>query len=187
MTSYDMSKPRQRMGLYRAVLHEGLRDDLPSYLNQDLLIQLVAGAARPGRSHRAHCVGGHLPPARLPHPGSRVMDMPELHTRLLANVIALGSPYPLVLTGGYARTSTSPPRTRYPWPMVALVGPPASGACGLGTSRSRASTTRRHSSAPSRTRSARPAPRSGCGRRGSRTGCAASCHCCTRRPDAVCA
>lgn len=34
MTSYDMSKPRQRMGLYRTVLHEGLRDDLPRYLNQ---------------------------------------------------------------------------------------------------------------------------------------------------------
>ncbi|MFI7139290.1 hypothetical protein ACIBQ5_16415 [Streptomyces massasporeus] len=30
-----MSKPRQRMGLYRTVLHEGLRDDLPRYLNQD--------------------------------------------------------------------------------------------------------------------------------------------------------
>ncbi|MGW0842814.1 hypothetical protein ACWD26_22180 [Streptomyces sp. NPDC002787] len=29
-------------------------------------------------------------------------DMPELHTRLLADVIALGSPNPLVLTGGYA-------------------------------------------------------------------------------------
>ncbi|MFI5806350.1 nucleotidyl transferase AbiEii/AbiGii toxin family protein [Streptomyces sp. NPDC051561] len=29
-------------------------------------------------------------------------DMPELHARLLADVIALGSPYPLVLTGGYA-------------------------------------------------------------------------------------
>lgn len=28
--------------------------------------------------------------------------MPELHTRLLADVIAVGSPYPLVLTGGYA-------------------------------------------------------------------------------------
>jgi hypothetical protein len=28
--------------------------------------------------------------------------MPELHTRLLADVIAIGSPYPLVLTGGYA-------------------------------------------------------------------------------------
>jgi hypothetical protein len=28
--------------------------------------------------------------------------MPELHMRLLADVIALGSPYPLVLTGGYA-------------------------------------------------------------------------------------
>jgi len=40
MTSYDMSKPRQRMGLYRAVLHKGLRDDLPRYLNQDLLLQL---------------------------------------------------------------------------------------------------------------------------------------------------
>ncbi|MFE2518326.1 hypothetical protein ACFXG9_23775 [Streptomyces mirabilis] len=40
MTSYDMSKPRQRMGLYRTVLHEGLRDDLPRYLNQDLLLKL---------------------------------------------------------------------------------------------------------------------------------------------------
>lgn len=28
--------------------------------------------------------------------------MPELHVRLLADVIALGSPYPLVLTDGYA-------------------------------------------------------------------------------------
>ncbi|WP_369172944.1 nucleotidyl transferase AbiEii/AbiGii toxin family protein [Streptomyces sp. R28] len=28
--------------------------------------------------------------------------MPELHTRLLADVISLGAPYPLVLTGGYA-------------------------------------------------------------------------------------
>jgi hypothetical protein len=40
MTSYDMAKPRQRMGLYRTVLHEGLRDDLPRYLNRDLLLQL---------------------------------------------------------------------------------------------------------------------------------------------------
>ncbi|AXG80857.1 hypothetical protein [Streptomyces paludis] len=40
MTSYDLGKPRQRMGLYRAVLHEGLRDDLPRYLNRDLLLQL---------------------------------------------------------------------------------------------------------------------------------------------------
>ncbi|MGF0174316.1 hypothetical protein ACQF36_28500 [Streptomyces sp. Marseille-Q5077] len=40
MTSYDMSKPRQRIGLYRTVLHEGLRDDLPRYLNRDLLFQL---------------------------------------------------------------------------------------------------------------------------------------------------
>ncbi|MEV6759622.1 hypothetical protein AB0N16_03020 [Streptomyces sp. NPDC051105] len=40
MTSYDLSKPRQRMGLYRTVLHEGLHDDLPRYLNQNLLLQL---------------------------------------------------------------------------------------------------------------------------------------------------
>ncbi|MBW8706911.1 hypothetical protein MBT84_45505 [Streptomyces sp. MBT84] len=36
MTPYDMDKPRQRMGLYRTVLH----DDLPRYLNQDLLLQM---------------------------------------------------------------------------------------------------------------------------------------------------
>ncbi|MEV6955996.1 hypothetical protein [Streptomyces sp. NPDC051183] len=40
MTSYDLGKPRQRMGLYRTVLHEGLHDDLPRYLNRDLLLQL---------------------------------------------------------------------------------------------------------------------------------------------------
>ncbi|MBZ6129866.1 hypothetical protein KVH22_24830 [Streptomyces olivaceus] len=40
MTSYDLAKPRQRMGLYRTVLHEGLHSDLPHYLNQDLLLQL---------------------------------------------------------------------------------------------------------------------------------------------------
>ncbi|MFE2941752.1 hypothetical protein ACFXKG_22260 [Streptomyces sp. NPDC059255] len=40
MASYDLGKPRQRMGLYRTVLHEGLRDDLPRYLNKDLLLQL---------------------------------------------------------------------------------------------------------------------------------------------------
>ncbi|MCX5150346.1 hypothetical protein OHB36_26865 [Streptomyces sp. NBC_00320] len=40
MTSYDLGKPRQRVGLYRTVLHEGLHDDLPLYLNQDLLLQL---------------------------------------------------------------------------------------------------------------------------------------------------
>ncbi|KUN59563.1 hypothetical protein [Streptomyces griseorubiginosus] len=40
MTSYDLGKPRQRMGLYRTVLHEGLRDDLPRYLNRDMLLHL---------------------------------------------------------------------------------------------------------------------------------------------------
>ncbi|MGW3108274.1 hypothetical protein [Streptomyces sp. NPDC001100] len=40
MTSYDMGNPRQRMGLYRTVLHEGLRDDLPRFLDQNLLLQM---------------------------------------------------------------------------------------------------------------------------------------------------
>ncbi|MET7686988.1 hypothetical protein ABZT06_03200 [Streptomyces sp. NPDC005483] len=40
MTSYDLSNPRRRMGLYRTILHEGLHDDLPRCLNQDLLLQL---------------------------------------------------------------------------------------------------------------------------------------------------
>ncbi|MFF4259722.1 hypothetical protein ACFY1L_52065 [Streptomyces sp. NPDC001663] len=40
MTAYDLDKPRQRMGLYRTVQHEGLHDDLPRYLNQDLLLQM---------------------------------------------------------------------------------------------------------------------------------------------------
>ncbi|MEV6803488.1 hypothetical protein [Streptomyces sp. NPDC051132] len=38
--SYDLGKPRQRRGLYRTVLHEGLRDDLPRCLDQDLLLRL---------------------------------------------------------------------------------------------------------------------------------------------------
>lgn len=40
LSAYDLGKPRQRMGLYRTVLHEGLREDLPRYLNQDLLLQM---------------------------------------------------------------------------------------------------------------------------------------------------
>jgi hypothetical protein len=39
-TSYDLGKPRRRMGLYRTVLHEGLHDDLPHCPNQDLLLQM---------------------------------------------------------------------------------------------------------------------------------------------------
>lgn len=30
------------------------------------------------------------------------MKLPDLHARLLADVLAIGSPYPLVITGGYA-------------------------------------------------------------------------------------
>ncbi|WP_097275713.1 hypothetical protein [Streptomyces sp. TLI_55] len=40
LTSYDLDKPRQRMGLYRTVLHEGLREDLTAFLNHDVLLEL---------------------------------------------------------------------------------------------------------------------------------------------------
>ncbi|MET7829908.1 hypothetical protein ABZT23_35230 [Streptomyces sp. NPDC005386] len=40
MNSYDLDKPRQRMGLYRTALHEGLREDLECYLHRDLLLEL---------------------------------------------------------------------------------------------------------------------------------------------------
>ncbi|MBC9719371.1 hypothetical protein H9Y04_43365 [Streptomyces sp. TRM66268-LWL] len=40
MTSYDLDNPRQRMGLYRTLLHEGLREDLPRYLDHELLVEL---------------------------------------------------------------------------------------------------------------------------------------------------
>ncbi|MGW1838042.1 hypothetical protein [Streptomyces sp. NPDC002067] len=50
MASYDLGKPRQRMGLYRTVLH----DDLPHYLDQDLRLQLCPVLrALVGRSVRA--------------------------------------------------------------------------------------------------------------------------------------
>lgn len=40
LQSYDLDKPRQRMGLYRTLLHEGLHEDLISCLNQDVLLEL---------------------------------------------------------------------------------------------------------------------------------------------------
>ncbi|MDQ0987603.1 hypothetical protein QFZ71_004886 [Streptomyces sp. V2I9] len=46
--------------------------------------------------------GKTLSLSSTPAPGSPVTGMPELHTRLLVDWIALGSPYPLVLTGDYA-------------------------------------------------------------------------------------
>jgi hypothetical protein len=38
LTALDLDRPRQRMSLYRTVLHEGQGDDLIAYLNHDLLV-----------------------------------------------------------------------------------------------------------------------------------------------------
>ncbi|MDT6986009.1 hypothetical protein ACFSUJ_11635 [Streptomyces lusitanus] len=38
LRSYDLDRPRQRMSLYRTVLAEGQRDDLPTLLNRDVLV-----------------------------------------------------------------------------------------------------------------------------------------------------
>lgn len=37
---FDLTQPRQRMGLYRIVLNEGMQEDLVSFLNAGLLIRL---------------------------------------------------------------------------------------------------------------------------------------------------
>ncbi|MEV7783616.1 transcriptional regulator [Kitasatospora sp. NPDC088351] len=36
---FDLGQPRQRMGLYRIVLNEGMREDLPRFLDAGLLVQ----------------------------------------------------------------------------------------------------------------------------------------------------
>ncbi|WP_327667988.1 MULTISPECIES: hypothetical protein [unclassified Streptomyces] len=38
LREFRLDRPRQRMGLYRIVLAEGLHDDLCAYLNHELLI-----------------------------------------------------------------------------------------------------------------------------------------------------
>jgi hypothetical protein len=38
LTALDLDRPRQRMSLYRTVLHEGQRDDVTSFLNHGLLV-----------------------------------------------------------------------------------------------------------------------------------------------------
>ncbi|WP_443071488.1 hypothetical protein [Streptomyces sp. NBC_01465] len=40
LRAFDLDQPRLRMGLYRTVLAEGMRDDLCRYLNADLLLTL---------------------------------------------------------------------------------------------------------------------------------------------------
>jgi hypothetical protein len=103
MTSYDLGKPRQRMGLYRTVLHKGLHDDLPRYLNQDLLLQLwpvlrtltgrtvwedafpnsppAAGQPRDGHAGAAQAApGGRDRPRLPPTPWSSPVDTPCGHT-----------------------------------------------------------------------------------------------------------
>ncbi|MEU2564952.1 hypothetical protein ABZ626_37355 [Streptomyces longispororuber] len=38
LRSFDLDRPRLRMSLYRTVLAEGLRQDVVTYLNRDLLL-----------------------------------------------------------------------------------------------------------------------------------------------------
>lgn len=90
MTSYDMSKARRRMGPYRTVLHEVLRGDLPRYRN--LLFQLWP-VLRTLVGHPVRTVQEAASPQLAPHTGSHMTDTPELHTRLLTDVVALDSPY----------------------------------------------------------------------------------------------
>ncbi|MEV7930654.1 transcriptional regulator [Kitasatospora sp. NPDC088779] len=38
LRTFDLEQPRQRMGLYRIVLNEGMREDLPQLLDAGLLV-----------------------------------------------------------------------------------------------------------------------------------------------------
>lgn len=73
MTSYDLGKPRQRMGLYRTVLHESLRDDLPRYLNHDLFLQLWPVAHGDHHASSAACPLYVGLPVRMPSSGAGVV------------------------------------------------------------------------------------------------------------------
>ncbi|MEU9075573.1 transcriptional regulator [Kitasatospora sp. NPDC048538] len=39
LRTFDLAQPRQRMGLYRIVLNEGMREDLVHFLDAGLLVQ----------------------------------------------------------------------------------------------------------------------------------------------------
>lgn len=39
LTAFDLDRPKARMSLYRVVLAEGLRSDLTTYLNKELLVE----------------------------------------------------------------------------------------------------------------------------------------------------
>lgn len=78
--------------LYRTVLQGACTSTCPPTSTRPASSD-AARAAHPRRSHGAHRSGRRLPRTRLPHPGSRVTNTPELHARLLTGAIALGSPY----------------------------------------------------------------------------------------------
>ncbi len=76
MTSYDMDKPRQLMGLVPTVLHEVVSDGLPRYLNQDLLRDM--GPVRAPSSTAPCAPSGKTPsPADLTYTDNHVTGMPE--------------------------------------------------------------------------------------------------------------
>ncbi|MFJ8544167.1 hypothetical protein ACIRFH_19465 [Streptomyces sp. NPDC093586] len=77
MTSYDLGKPRRRMGLYRTVLHEGLRDDLPRHLGRAPLPRLwpmlrtLVGRTVRSVQEDAFAVPARTPPQPEPRTAAR--------------------------------------------------------------------------------------------------------------------
>ena len=98
----DLDRPKQRMSMYRTVLAEGQADDLVTLLNRDLLMaqwpvlrSLISRAIRDVSGERlSGACRGSRPCCRV--------RLTDLHRRLLADVLEIGSGYPLVITGGYA-------------------------------------------------------------------------------------
>jgi hypothetical protein len=90
MTSYDLDNPRQRMGLYRTVLH----DDLPRYLNRDLLLQLwPVLRTLVGRTVRTVWEDA-FPELAPPFAGSRDLDVATENPAPMADIAVALAPTP---------------------------------------------------------------------------------------------
>lgn len=114
MTSYDLGKPRQRMGLYRTVLHESLRDDLPRYLNHDLFLQLWPVAHGDHHASSAACPLYVGLPVRMPSSGAGVVKdaLTEPQVDSLREVAASQRASPYLMISAWVRVRDVSPGGR---------------------------------------------------------------------------
>lgn len=102
MSRYDLGKPRQRMGLYPHRPARGPAQRPAPVPQPGPAPPAVAGAAHPP-SAAPRAPYGRTPSPNSPPPPGQPRDRHDGAAHAAPeDVIALGSPYPLDLTGGYA-------------------------------------------------------------------------------------